>query len=175
MPLASKQRDRPHARVYAECMHLPAWKALKPEAIALLVTVMATYRPNDGNEFQISDRRAAELARCSRPTAVKALASLVETGWLEIETIGKMTGGLDKRGSRYSLTCQPRYLGEQAKMTFLHWRQFSDGQKRNRRRPKSEPPTAKNHANSMQSRRPISEEQALDITSIPLKISTQPH
>lgn len=151
MALATKQRDRPHARIYAEWMHLPAWKALKAESVALLVHTMATYRPNDGNCFEISDRRAAELARCSRPTAARALANLVDHGWLEIERIGKITGTLNSRKSRYSLTCQPRYMGEAAKMTFLHWRPMADGQNESHQWQINVPSTAKDQTHPHQS------------------------
>ncbi|WP_413990430.1 hypothetical protein ACMDCR_31730 [Labrys okinawensis] len=175
MHRATKQWDKPHARIYAEWLLLPAWKALKPEAVTLLITVMTMYRPNDGNEFKISDRRAAELARCSRPTAVKALESLISTGWLEIENFGRMTGELNKRAFRYTLTSQPRYPGDQAKMTFLHWRGFSDGKKNNRSRPKSAPEAEKDRANEMRLPIHFADAQAVEITAIPPKIAARSH
>ncbi|MBP0579585.1 hypothetical protein J8I29_09725 [Labrys sp. LIt4] len=165
MALATKQRDRPHARLYAEWLHLPAWDALSPEAITLLVTLMARFRPFDGNCIALSDRQAAALAHCSRPTAVKAIASLVELGWLEIEAIGSFRGARDKRVSRYSLTCQPRYAGEPAKMTFLHWRPLASGQKENRKRPQSVPPRAKEQTNDSKLHTTTLDAQIVDIAS----------
>lgn len=164
MALATKQRDRPHARLYAEWLHLPAWDALSPEAISLLVTLMARFRPFDGNCIALSDRQAAALAHCSRPTAVKAIASLVELGWLEIEAIGSCRGVRDKRVSRYSLTCQPRYAGEPAKMTFLHWRPLASGQKENRKRPQSAPTRAKEQTDDDRLHIASHDAQIVDIT-----------
>ena len=139
--------DKPHARIYAEWRGLPAWKMMNCFARALLVELHASYRPTEENIITLSDRRAATLINCSRPTAVKAIARLEECGWLEVERVGGMTGAREKRTNAYSLTAFPRYIGESPKRVFLHWRpqgstankKATNGQDLSHQRPINEP------------------------------------
>lgn len=143
----SQYWDKPHARLYAEWRALPSWKEMNSHARALLVELHVSYRPTEENLILLSDRRAALLMNCSRPSAVKALARLEQCGWLEIERVGRTTGARANRSTGYSLTAFPRYIGEAPKRAFLHWRpiaatankQASNGQKLNQQRPTKEP------------------------------------
>jgi len=147
MALATKHRDKPHARIYAEWMHLPAWREMDCHARALIVELLTRYRPTDQNYIVLSDRRAADMLNCARPTAARAVARLVECRWLEIERIGRMDGPAGKRGSAYSLSMQPQHAGMRATMAFLQWHPANtDGQGCYHQRPKSEPFTDNNEA-----------------------------
>ena len=143
----SQYWDKPHARIYAEWRTLPAWKMMNCFARSLIVELHTAYRPTEENLIVLSDRRAASLINCSRPTAVKAVAKLEECGWLEVERVGRMTGAKEKRSNAYSLTAFPRYIGEAPKKAFLHWRPFNatankqatNGQYLSQQRPINEP------------------------------------
>jgi Transcriptional regulators len=127
MALATKHRDKPHARIYAEWMLLPAWRTLDCHARALIVELLTRYRPTDENHIILSDRKAATMLNCARPTAAKAIAQLVERGWLEIERVGSMKGPRCKRGSAYALTAQPAHPGLRAELTFMNWQEPANG------------------------------------------------
>lgn len=114
--------DRPHARIYRQWMDLPAWTTLTPVAQALIVNLLTRYRPQEPNRFQVSDRTATELVRCSRNTASKALAELEDRGWLRVVRVGRMTGPKTTRASVYSVTAFPADIGEPATKDFERWR-----------------------------------------------------
>jgi hypothetical protein len=113
--------DKPHARVYRDWMDLPAWTTLAPAAQALLVNVMTRYRPHEPNRFEISDRTATTLIRASRATASKALADLVDRGWLRVARVGRVQGPKSKRASVYMLTMYPEEKGMTVTRDFERW------------------------------------------------------
>lgn len=115
-------RDRPHARIYRHWMDLPSWTTLTPLAQSLIVNLMTRYRPQEPNLFEISDRTATTLARCSRNTASKALAELEDRGWLRVVRVGRMRGPKAKRASAYALTAFPEEVDMPAAKDFLRWR-----------------------------------------------------
>lgn len=117
-----RQTDRPHARIYFAWMHIPAWTTLTPVAQALLVNLLTRYRPLEPNAFEISDRTATELVSCARNTASRALADLVDRGWMRIVRVGRIRGPKAKRASVYALTAFPEELGAPAAKDFMHWR-----------------------------------------------------
>lgn len=117
-----RPHDQPHARIYRHWMDLPAWTTLTPVAQALIVNLLTRYRPQEPNRFQVSDRTATELVRCSRNTASKALAELEDRGWLRVARVGRMSGPKAKRASVYSVTAFPADIGEAATKDFLRWR-----------------------------------------------------
>lgn len=128
--------DKPHARIYAEWLHLPAWRALSCFGKTLLVEMMAAYRPTGENRIELSDRRIASILNCSRQTAARAIAQLEECGWLEVERVGKMTGPRSKRSSAYSLSIFARITGEAPTKAFLRWRKpITNGLKYDQQRP----------------------------------------
>jgi hypothetical protein len=122
MALATKQRDAAHGRVYAEWLSLPAWRDMGAAPRALLIELLTKYRPTEPNFVELSDRKAASILGCSRPTAAKAVAKLVECGWLEVERHGGMKGRFSKRSSGYSLTMQPLFPGDAPTRAFMKWR-----------------------------------------------------
>jgi hypothetical protein len=103
-----KRSDKAHARIYSAWLDLPAWQALTPYAKALLIELLARYRPMDGNHFPLSGRKAAELLNCSRNAASAAIGLLEETGWVRVEKVGTgLTGRRCSRTSHYRLTMFP--------------------------------------------------------------------
>jgi len=117
-----RKTDKPHARIYAEWMFLPAWNTLRPEAQSLLVNIMTRYRPLYPNAFEISDRTATMLVNCARNTARNALAELVDRGWLRVIRVGRMGGPKAKRASVYALTTHGLDMGAPAPEDFKTWR-----------------------------------------------------
>jgi hypothetical protein len=102
-------------------MDLPAWATLTPVAQALLVNLLTRYRPLEPNAFEISDREATRLINCARNTASKALADLVDRGWMRVVRVGRIRGPKAKRASVYALTAFPEELGAPAAKDFLRW------------------------------------------------------
>lgn len=115
-------KDRPHARIYRHWMDLPAWTTLTAVAQSLIVNLMTRYRPHEPNQFEISDRTATTLVRCSRNTASKALAELEDRGWVRVVRVGRMRGPKAKRASIYTLTAFAEEPSTPATKDFLHWR-----------------------------------------------------
>lgn len=113
--------DKPHARIYRAWMDLPAWTTLTPVAQALFVNVLTRYRPMEPNRFEISDRTATTLVNCARATASKALADLVDRGWLRVIRVGRLQGPKARRASVYALTAFPEDSASQARKDFLRW------------------------------------------------------
>jgi hypothetical protein len=121
MPRATSQRDKPHARIYADWRSLPAWLSLSPYAKALLVEMTLSYRPNTPL-IEMTDRTAASLIQCARATAANALAELEEKGWISVERVGaRCAAGAKRRGSAFRLNTQPFY-SEPPSEAFKRWR-----------------------------------------------------
>ena len=162
MTRATKERDKSHVRIYAHWLELPAWRALSPHAVAVLVAVLARFRPWL-NPMPISDRQAAEWARCARPTATAALVQLEKCGWLEVVRFGRVSGSRSTQTSVYRVTRFPTTDGQPATEEFLRWRGPPE-------RPKSRPALAKNCAsNGMNPYQSASRKIGVKMLSIPLK------
>lgn len=162
MTRATKERDKAHARIYTHWLELPAWRALSPSAVSLLVGVLARYRPGS-NPMQISDRQAAAWANCSRPTAAAALVQLEKCGWLEVVRFGRMDGERATRPSVYRITRYPTNDGLPATEDFLGWREPLE-------RPKSLPALARNCAsNGINPCQPARWDDDAGALAIPLK------
>jgi hypothetical protein len=114
--------DKPHARIYAEWLTIPAWKELTCYARALLIELLTKHRPISPNLISLSDRQIATLLNCARGTAAKAIVELEKCGWLEVECVGAMKGKRAKRASCYSLTRFPKITGDLPTEAYLHWR-----------------------------------------------------
>lgn len=118
---SKSHKDTSHARVYQPEFRLAAWRALSANAIALLIELRGMYRPSLPNLFVLSDRRVAELARCSRAKAPAVLEELVDKGWLKVERIGTgLAGPTSRRAAAYSLTNNPTDAGPATRL-FERW------------------------------------------------------
>ena len=121
MATATKNRDRPHARIYSAWLELPAWRAASIAARNLIVEMLARYRPGENGKLEWSVRRVAEVLGVSKSTASAALIELETIGW-----IGVMRAGSFSRKGRASLYALAMYnndvTGEPATRTFERWR-----------------------------------------------------
>jgi hypothetical protein len=121
MPVATRLRDKPHARLYHEWLALPAWLVLSPYAKALLIEMHGLYRLASPT-IKMTDRNAARIIPCSRSTAAKALVELEKTGWISLESVGRRCKATEKRvGSAYRLNTQA-FHQEPPSEAFMHWR-----------------------------------------------------
>lgn len=84
MTRATRDRAPSHARVYSRWLELPTWQALSPEARALLVEILARYRPGENGRLAWPVRRAGEVLGVSKSTAARALTELERNGWLAV-------------------------------------------------------------------------------------------
>jgi len=132
----TKRRQPPYAQIFLHWMYLPAWQELSSHAVKLLAELLAAYRPYTPNAFELSDRHVAERLNCSRQTAAKVIAELIELGWLKLERKGSLTGARAGRSRVVSLTCRPTETNATPTNDFRHWGRVSEnGSKRDRKRP----------------------------------------
>jgi hypothetical protein len=123
MPRATKQWDKPHARIYAWWRQLPAWQTLSPFAKSLLSEMMMLYSPT-APVIPMTDRAAADVIPCARATAAKALEELEERGWITVVRVGAFCKrGAKRRGSAFRLNMQPFY-NEPPSEAFVSWREL---------------------------------------------------
>lgn len=120
MTRATKHRDRAHARIYADWLDLPAWSHLSLAAKALLVEMLARYRPGDNGLLEWPVRKCAALLRCSLSTASVALNESEECGWIAVTRVGSFSR--KSRSSLYRLTMfQNDVTGEPPTRDFETW------------------------------------------------------
>jgi hypothetical protein len=120
MPLATKLRDKPHLRFYAEWKDLPAWKTLDAFAKALLIEIMTAYHPHKPL-IEMSGHKASKLIPCSREKAGAALIELEKKGWIKVEVVGaSCEKGQKRRVSSYKLTSQS-FQNQSATKEFERW------------------------------------------------------
>jgi len=71
-------------RMFHWMMETPAWRSLSGWAVAAYLDLAANYNGNNNGELFLSGRKFAEGRNCSRQTATRALAELVDKGFIEI-------------------------------------------------------------------------------------------
>jgi hypothetical protein len=121
MAAATKNRDRPHARIYSAWMELPAWREASIAARCLLVEMLTRYRPGKNGRLEWSVRRVAEVLGVSKSTASTALIELETIGWIEVTRAGNFSR--KGRSSLYALTMYVNDVtGEPATEAFERWR-----------------------------------------------------
>jgi hypothetical protein len=89
---ATKQGDRPHARIYSYWLDLPTWKALSPTSKSLLVEMLGRYRPGENGLLTWSVRRVGEVIGCSKDTAAQCLIALERNGWISVCRVAAFGG-----------------------------------------------------------------------------------
>ena len=114
---ATTYRDNSHVRIYATWLDLPTWRALSLAAQALLVRVMAEYRPGRNGFLEWPARKAAASIGVSKATASRALTELERNGWLQVVRVAAFSGA--HRPALYRLTMYPcDATGEPASRAF---------------------------------------------------------
>lgn len=118
MTTATKYRDKPHARIYAEWQRLSAWRNISPHARALLVEMFLGYRPGLNGFLEWPQSTVAALLHCGNVKAAETLVELEKAGWIEVTRAGSFSGS--RPATRYRLTYYPcNATGEPASMAFL--------------------------------------------------------
>lgn len=101
----------------------PAWRSLSPVATTVYVELAAIYNGSNNGRLALSARAAAERAQCSKNTAARAFAELIEKGFIDLCS----PGHFDRKSphaAEYRLTLHPCHRsGERASKRFTRWRQ----------------------------------------------------
>jgi len=121
MALATKYRDRSHARIYSAWVELPAWCEASVAARCLIVEMLARYRPGENGRLEWPVRRVAKVLRVSKTTAGKVLIELETIGWIVVMRAGSFSG--KSRASLYALAMYDNEVtGEPPTRAFERWR-----------------------------------------------------
>jgi DNA-binding MarR family transcriptional regulator len=103
----ASRHDKPHARLYDEDLHHPAWVGLSHLAFRIHAELLARYRPTQPNSFPVGAGRIARSFRTTEPTAKKAIDELIAGGFLEEQRKGRNRGIRAGRERVVSLTRWP--------------------------------------------------------------------
>jgi hypothetical protein len=118
MTTATKLADAAHARVYHSWMNLPAWRNISPHARALLIEILASYRPGQNGFLVWPQSRVAKVLQCGNVKAADTLVELEKAGWLEVTRAGAFSGA--RSATHYRLTYYPcAATGDPASKAFL--------------------------------------------------------
>ena len=80
-----------------------AWKDLSPEAALIYIEVKRRYNGKNNGDIPLSCREASVAAHCSKGTAGKKLAELVEHGFIKQVHKGRFR---NRHASTWILTCE---------------------------------------------------------------------
>jgi hypothetical protein len=120
MARATQFRDRRHARIYADWLTLPAWRALSGDGVKLLAFMLAQYRQGENGLTDFSVRQAGKVIGKSKSEGARALNELEACGWISVERVGKFQSR--NNPSRYALATYPNdATGEPATLAFETW------------------------------------------------------
>ncbi len=101
----------------------PAWRALSPVAVKILIGVMRLYNGGNNGRLAMPSRAAAREANCSKDSAARALRELVEKGFLELAIEGRFDRKT-RHASEYRLTLYPCDRAHApATKAFMRWGQ----------------------------------------------------
>ncbi|MGJ3232181.1 MAG: hypothetical protein ACFE0P_10310 [Oceanicaulis sp.] len=114
-------REPPHARIYASWYRLASWRTLCSRGRDLVCHVLAAYRPDKLNAFQLSDADVAAMLGCSENTARAVVKACLERGWLVLERRGAFTGPKGARGRVVSLACYPTEVRKAEPQRYEQW------------------------------------------------------
>jgi hypothetical protein len=105
----------------------PAWRSLSAIARSVFIELAAIYNGSNKGRIALSARDAAERVKCSKNTAARALAELIQKGFVDLCS----RGHFDRKtphAAEYRLTLHVcDRSGEQASRRFMSWR--PDGSK----------------------------------------------
>ncbi len=118
MTTATKLRDLAHARIYCHWFLLPAWHNLSAHARALLVEMLAGYRPGTNGYLEWQQSRVAKTLHCGNAKADAVMVELEKGGWIEVTRVGEFAGA--RQSTLYRLTTQPcDRTGDPASLAFM--------------------------------------------------------
>jgi hypothetical protein len=99
----------------------PAWRSLSPVARSVFVELAAIYNGSNNGRLALSARDAAERVCCSKNTAARAFAELIQKGFVDLCS----RGHFDRKtphAAEYRLTLHPcDRSGERSSRRFMSW------------------------------------------------------
>ena len=99
----------------------PAWRSLSPVARSVFIELAAIYNGSNNGHIALSARDAAERTRCSKNTASRAFAELIQKGFIDLCS----RGHFDRKAphaAEYRLTMHGcDRSGERASKRFMCW------------------------------------------------------
>lgn len=99
----------------------PAWRSLSPVARSVFVELAAIYNGSNNGRLALSARDAAERVCCSKNTAARAFAELIQKGFVDLCS----RGHFDRKtphAAEYRLTLHPcDRSGERSSKRFMSW------------------------------------------------------
>ena len=99
-----------------------AWRSLSPVATTVYVELASRYNSTNNGRLALSARAAAERAHCSKNTAARAFAELIERGFIDLCSCGHFDRK-SPHAAEYRLTLYPcNRSGERASKRFTRWR-----------------------------------------------------
>lgn len=117
MTTATRLRDPAHARIYCHWFLLPAWHNLSAHARAILVEMLATFRPGTNGYLEWQQSRVAKTLHCGNAKADAVMVELEKAGWIEVTRVGTFAGA--RQATLYRLTTQPcDRTGQPASLAF---------------------------------------------------------
>ena len=121
MMAARRKGYEPHVRMYSHEMKSAAWRTMDPDARALLVEVRSLYDGRN-NRIHMSVREAMRRLGIGQGRAQKALATLLERGWIRVIEKGTFNRKT-RHASVYALENEPieERDGAVAPKSFMRW------------------------------------------------------
>lgn len=117
-----RRRVPPHARIEAKWIGMACWRSLSGNEAKLLVELLAQYRPDQPNCFELSNSEVARRLRCSRRTANRVVDRLAKIGWIRVERHGGVRGKQRVRSRMVSLSLYHTDTGKPAERNrFESW------------------------------------------------------
>jgi hypothetical protein len=119
-----RRKAETHVRLYRHELQSAAWRSLSPEARALLVEVRAFYTGCGPNAVHLSVRNAMDLLGVSQRPAQRAIAQLLDRGFLRLIERGSFNRKI-RHAAVYALTNEPMddRPGAVAPKDFMRWTQ----------------------------------------------------
>ncbi len=123
---SARTREARHVRLYHWMMRLPAWATLDCTARAAYIELVSRYSGTDDKGFSNNGRiplsllELANALHISKQTAMRALASLEERGFIVIEAKGRFTTGF-RSATEWRLTEFPSN-GKAPTKDFTRWK-----------------------------------------------------
>lgn len=93
----------PHARIYADWLHLDAFTCLTPLQRALLEDILMDFSRVSGNQVRLTCKGVMRRYSVGHKAAKNAIAGLEELGW--ITRIGLSPGPTGQAGGVYEIEC----------------------------------------------------------------------
>ena len=93
------------ARLWRHVVNSARWRALSPPAAKMFCIALVGHNGRNNGQIRLGVREAAELAGLSKTAATRALAELVQAGFLAVETRGAFT--TKRQAALYRVTCEP--------------------------------------------------------------------